>query len=348
MSLCCPESAIRHALESATPARFRSVTNRLLDTILDRSVVGGYTKLGYLARHGSWSASELQPMGGKVVLVSGATSGLGLAAADGFARLGASVRLLVRSAERGEHARQEVVARSGNDDVAVELCDLSELHSVRAFAERFAASQPRLDVLVNNAGALLAERRESSEGIELTFATNVLGPFLMTNLLLGLLSASSPARVINVSSGGMYTQSVNLEDLQSVQGRFDGAAAYARTKRAQVMLTEEWARRLHGSGVVVHAMHPGWVDTPGLESSLPRFYAATKRLLRTPEEGADTIVWLGAAVEPGRSSGGFWHDRRRRPTNLLPWTRDTEAMRLRLWDECERLCAELDTPDVNQ
>ena len=105
---------------------------------------------------------------------------------------------------------------------------------------------------------------------------------------------------------------------QSERGQFDGPKVYARTKRAQVILTEIWAKRLAGTGVVVHAMHPGWSDTPGVRSSLPRFYKATRPLLRTPAQGADTIVWLGAAAEPGHSSGRFWHDRRQRPTHLLP------------------------------
>lgn len=315
----------------------------LLDTILDRTVVAGYTSVGYRIRRGVWNPADLQPLDGKIVLVTGATSGLGLAAAEGFARLGAAVWLLVRSEERGERARAEILARSGNRDVQFGLCDLSDLKAVRKFAERFSGEVPRLDVLVNNAGALLGERTLSVDGIELTFTTNVLGPFLLTNLLTPLLK-SAPARIVNVSSGGMYTQRIHVEDLQSAQGEFDGATAYARTKRAQVILTEQWAQRLEGSGVVVHAMHPGWADTPGLESSLPRFYGATRRLLRTPQEGADTIVWLGAAPEPARCSGRFWHDRRERPTHRVPWTKETSEDRDRLWAECERLSGWHDIP----
>ncbi|MFI4977690.1 MAG: SDR family NAD(P)-dependent oxidoreductase [Solirubrobacterales bacterium] len=309
----------------------------LLDTILDRTVVGGYTSVGYRIRRSTWETADLQPMDGKVVIVTGATSGLGLAAAEGFARLGASVRLLARSEERGQRARAEIVARSGSSDVQVELCDLSALRSVRQFADRFSGEVPRLDVLVNNAGVMTGERTLSVDGIELTFATNVLGPFLLTNLLIPLLEKSAPARIVNVSSGGMYTQRIHVEDLQTAEGEFDGATVYARTKRAQVILTELWAQRLQGTGVVVHAMHPGWADTPGVASSLPRFYAVTKRLLRTPQEGADTIVWLGAAPEGASSSGSFWHDRRQRPTHLMPWTKEAPEDRERLWAECERL-----------
>lgn len=313
------------------------MTGSLLDRMLDRTVIGGYTNIGYRIRSRGWSATELPSLDGRVVIVTGATSGLGLAAADGLARLGATVWLVVRNQARGEQARAAVLERSGASDVHVGLCDLSDLQSVRQFAERFTAQAERLDVLINNAGVLPPSRALSPDGIELTFATNVLGPFLLTNLLLPLLARSAPARIINVSSGGMYTQRITVDDLQSERGEFDGPRAYARTKRAQLILTEIWAQRLEGRGVVVHAMHPGWADTPGVKSSLPRFYRLTRPLLRTPEQGADTIVWLGAADEPARSTGLFWHDRRPRPTHPLPWTRETQQEREQLWAQCAEL-----------
>lgn len=310
----------------------------MLDTVLDLSVIPGYTNVGYRIRRRAWSPLVQGAMDGKVVLVTGASSGIGLAAAEGFARLGAGVRLLARSEARGERARAQIVSRTGNRDVRVGLCDLSELGSVRDYAAGFHVEETALDVLVNNAGAMPQARTLTSEGLELTFATNVLGPFLLTGLLLGLLEDSAPARIVEVSSGGMYTQRLDVEDLQSEHGDYDPAAVYARSKRAQVILGELWAERLRGTGVVVHSMHPGWVDTPGLEVSLPRFRRATGRLLRTPEEGADTIVWLGAAEDPGRSSGGFWHDRRERPTHRVPWTKERPRERELLWSACERLC----------
>ena len=311
--------------------------NSRLDDVLDRTVVAGFTNVGYRVRSRGWAASDLPPMQGKVVLVTGASSGLGLAAAEGFARLGATVWLVVRGRERGEQARARIAERSGNGDVRVGVCDLSELESVRQFAERFRDQASRLDVLVNNAGTMTEAREVSADGIELTLATNVVGPFLLTNLLIPLLKESAPSRIINVSSGGMYTQKLRVDDLQSERGQFDGPKVYARTKRAEVILTELWAEQLAGTGVVVHAVHPGWADTPGVRSSLPRFYKVTRPLLRTPAEGADTIVWLGAAAEPGRSSGRFWHDRRARPTHWLRWTRETREEREQLLAECARL-----------
>ncbi len=310
---------------------------QLVDSALDRTVLGGYTSIGYRIRSRDWNDADLARMDGKVVLVTGASSGLGLAAAAGFAQLGATVWLVVRSASRGETARQTVMARSGNRDVHVGLCDLSEQAAVRRFAASFMDEAPRLDVLVNNAGVLSESRTLSPDGIELTFATNVVGPFLLTSLLVPLLQRSAPSRVLNVSSGGMYTRKLRVDELEGQDEEFDGPATYARTKRAQVILTELWAERLEGTGVVVHAMHPGWVDTAGIRSSLPRFAKLTKPLLRTPEQGADTIVWLGAGAASGQSSGHFWHDRRQRPTYVLPGTKEPREERERLWALCARL-----------
>src|SRR4051794_10214055 len=302
---------------------------RLLDTALDRSIVGGYTSFGFRVRR-RWFA-DVPRMDGKVVLVTGATAGIGLAAAEGFAGLGARVLLLARDEQRGERSREQIAAASGNDDVSVVLGDLSDLASVRAAAATI-AQEPRLDVLVNNAGVLTPERTLSADGIELTFATNVLGPFVLTN---ALLAARAPARVVNVSSGGMYSQRLRADDLQFEQEEFDGTKAYARTKRAEVVLTELWAAR--HPGVVFAAMHPGWVDTPGVQTSLPTFRKVMGPFLRDPRAGADTIVWLGAADEPAHLNGLFWHDRRARPTHLLRSTRESPSDRERLWSECVRL-----------
>lgn len=319
------------------------------DTLLDRTVVAGYTAPGLALRRRApdWS-EDLPSMAGRTVAVTGATSGIGQAAAARFASLGATVLLLVRNREKGAVTRERIVAQqvragSGIPDIRLITCDVADLSSVRACADELRRSGEPLHVLVHNAGAMPSERETSPDGIELSFATNVVGPFLLTALLEDVLVQSAPARMITVSSGGMFVQRLDVEDPESEHRRYRPAAAYAREKRALVVLNELWADRLRGRGVVCHAMHPGWVDTPGVQTSLPGFHRVTGKLLRTPEQGADTIVWLGAAHAPAGRTGLFWHDRRPRPTHRVPWTHESPEDRQRLWDIC-RERAGLGTP----
>ena len=205
-------------------------------------------------------------------------------------------------------------------------------------------------------GGIVSERRRSPDGYEMTFATMVLGPFALTNGLAPLLqadrSAGNRGRVINVVSGGMYTQALHLDDLAMEREPYRGSVAYARAKRAMVVLTEEWARRWRDRGVVVHAMHPGWADTPGIAAALPRFHSIVGPRLRTADEGADTIVWLAASDDAQRSTGRLWLDRRPRPTVRLPGTRVSRADADRLWETCDcgrrpscvNLCASASNP----
>jgi dehydrogenase/reductase SDR family member 12 len=303
----------------------------LVDAALEASVIGGFSRLGPDLRGRIEHWSEPPSLEGRVCLVTGASGGLGLAASTEMARLGGSLRLLVRDAAKGEEARRRIAAETGNEDVRCELVDMSLRRSVRACAERLLAGDEPVHVLVHNAGVLPSERRETAEGLELTFATNVVGPHLLTRLLRERLVQSAPARVIFVSSGGMYTQGLHVDDLQSRSGSFDGRVAYSRSKRAEVVLAERWAQELAGTGVVVHSMHPGWADTPGITSSLPGFQRVMRPLLRTPEQGADTIVWLAAAPEPAQTTGRFWCDRRVRATHRLGRTRESAVDRDRLW-----------------
>ena len=294
-------------------------------------MVGGFSRVGPLVRGRIEHWSEPPSLAGRVCLVTGASSGLGLAASAGLARLGASLRMLVRDAGRGEEARRWIAGETGNDDVRCELVDISLRRSVHACAERLLAGGEPVHVLVHNAGVLPPERRETTEGLELTFATNVLGPHLLTRLLRERLVASAPARVIFVSSGGMYLRRLDVDDLQSRRGEFDGPMAYARSKRAEVVLAERWGQELAGTGVVVHSMHPGWADTPGIKGSLPGFERVMRPLLRTPEQGADTIVWLAAADEPARTTGRFWCDRQDPlDARLGPHARDRRGARAAL------------------
>jgi NAD(P)-dependent dehydrogenase (short-subunit alcohol dehydrogenase family) len=180
--------------------------------------------------------------------------------------------------------------------------------------------------------------------VELTFATNVLGPFLLTKHLMPTLLASSPSRVITVSSGGMYTARLDAEDPQLEGRKFDGPAFYAHTKRAEVVLNGLWSERRAHQGVAFHAMHPGWADTAGLKTSLPRFRRVMRPLLRDARQGADTIVWLATAPELDPRTGGFWHDRTPRPVHRLPRTCESRTERERLWGYCERLSEHLTQP----
>ena len=312
------------------------VAPRILDTAMDLTVVPGFSRVGYAVRRRTWEA-ELPAMNGRTVLVTGGTGGIGRAAAESFARLGARVLVLARNTRRGERAIREISDVTGNREVAMFEGDLSSLDSVRTAAAAIVESEPEVHVLVNNAGVMAPEREESADGHELTFATNVLGPFLLTELLVDHLEASGEARIVNVSSGGMYAQKLDLDDLETQEREYDGTGVYARTKRANVVLTQEWARRLRNRGIVAHAMHPGWAATPGVESGLPRFSAVMGPLLRTPEQGADTIVWLGAAEEPAASTGRFWHDRRERAVHRLPTTRETPGDAGRLYAICREL-----------
>ncbi|WP_372660478.1 SDR family NAD(P)-dependent oxidoreductase [Amycolatopsis kentuckyensis] len=300
----------------------------MLDTLLDRTVAVGYSRLGYALRRRTWAADDPAPdaLRGRVALVTGASSGLGEATAVGLARLGAEVVLVVRDLDRGERALARVRTAVPEAKVRTARCDVASFASVREFAAR----ESRVDVLVHNAGVLPPERTESVDGHEITFATHVLGPLLLTELLR---PALRDARVIFVSSGGMYTQRLAADDPEFREGRYRGATAYARTKRMQVELTPLLAERWRADGIAVHSTHPGWADTPGLASSLPLFRRLLAPALRTAAEGADTAVWL-AATRPGPLPGRFWHDRRERPAHVLPGTRPGPGEAERLLRYC--------------
>lgn len=317
-----------------------------LDTLLDRTIAPGYSKLGYLARRGSWTGDRADPapgaLAGRVVLVTGASSGLGEAIAVGLARLGASVHLLVRNADKGEQSRARIAEEVPGADLTVEVCDIGELSDVRRFAAEFTARVPELDVLVHNAGLLPSERSETSDGNETTLAVHVLGPHLLTGLLADSLTAGAKrsgtdSRVLIMSSGGMYAQPLKVDDMQYREGDYGGTAAYARTKRMQIVLTGLWARELAGAGVTVHALHPGWAATPGVVDSIPAFNSVVGPILRTVEQGADTAVWLAAAPSRAVGTGRFWHDREPRPAHYVPWTRETGADQEKFWENVNAL-----------
>lgn len=305
----------------------------VVDDALEVSVVGSFSRIGPAVRRRlfGWRATPAGALSGRTVLVTGPTSGLGRAATIALAALGARVVLAGRSEARLAALRDELVRAHGEDRFPLVVVDMGSLASVRAAAATVLATEPRLDVVVDNAGAIYPERTEGPDGIEATFALLAVGPFALVAGLLPLLRRTPGSRVIAVTSGGMYTQRLDLDDLESRTGAYNGTLAYARAKRAQVALMREWDRRLGASGISFAAMHPGWADTPGLAESLPAFRRWMRPLLRTAAEGADTITWLAAHPEPRAASGRLYLDRRPRPFDRLPSTRLTAADRRRLW-----------------
>lgn len=306
---------------------------RVADAALEKSVFGSFTRVGYDVRRRlyDWTPLAQLRLDGKTAMITGATSGLGREAATLIAAQGAHLCLIGRDPGKLDRARGQL---RGSETSAA---DLSSLAETAALAERFAADHHSLDVLVLNAGALTHVYTVTPEGYELTFATQVLSQFLLIRELLPLLEAAPSGRVIVVASGGMYLERLDVDALQPTKGSYDGVKAYARAKRAQVALAEEWTSRLAGTNVTVNTMHPGWADTPGLRSGLPGFSRALSPILRSPLQGADTIAWLAASPEVAGESGLFFLDRRARPTHRRRSTRrlDEAKQRARLWELCQ-------------
>ncbi|WP_310528760.1 SDR family NAD(P)-dependent oxidoreductase [Nocardioides sp.] len=303
---------------------------RALDTVLDRSLVLGYTKVGLRVRRAlpGWPADPRPgALDGKDVLVTGASSGLGIATAEGLAALGATVHLVVRDEAKGGRVRDEIAARQPGARLRLWRCDVGDLDDVRRFAHDFGSQVPTLHAAIHNAGVMPPQRSESAQGHELSMAVHLLGPVVMTEALRPQLAGG---RVVLVSSGGMYSQTLRADDPDYRKGDYSPPTAYARSKRMQVEMLPLLADRWSLDDITVAAMHPGWADTPGVQESLPRFRAMTRSLLRDDAEGADTSIWL-AATEPAPPTALFWHDRRARPINLVPSTRADESARATAW-----------------
>uniref|UniRef100_A0ABM5GL88 Dehydrogenase/reductase SDR family member 12 isoform X2 n=1 Tax=Pogona vitticeps TaxID=103695 RepID=A0ABM5GL88_9SAUR len=265
-----------------------------------------YCRSGYESASKHFVPEDLEVnVTGRSFMVTGANSGIGKAAAKEIARRGGAVHLVCRNKDRAEEAKKEITTETGNQ--------------------------------INNAGCMVNKRELTEDGLENNFATNTLGTYILTTLLLPLLGKEDDARVITVSSGGMLVQKLNVSDLQSEKTAFDGTMVYAQNKRQQVVLTEQWAKahpNIHFS-----SMHPGWADTPAVRTSMPDFYEKMKDRLRTEAQGADTVVWL--AVSPAarkQASGLFFQDRQPVPTHLpLAWTKSSPGDEEKLMQALEEL-----------
>lgn len=275
-------------------------------------------------------------MDGKVCVVTGATGGIGGAAAEGLARRGATVAVVARSEERGA-ALQARLARVAGGEAGVRLfvADLARQAEVRRLAGELAAAYPRVDVLVNVAATFSWRRVRTEDGVELQWAVNHLAPFLLTRLLLPRLRAAAAARVVTVSSGAHRWGRIDLRDPTGERRRYHGLAAYAATKLANVLFTRELARRLAGSGATANALHPGVVATELLLGGFPPL-RLLRAAMRTPEEGARTVLHLAAAPELAGASGGYYEDDA--PREPAPPARDDLAAR-GLWEWSETVTA---------
>ncbi len=303
----------------------------VVDKVIEAPVVTSFTRLGFTLRRriDGWQPLWTYDLRGQTVVITGPTSGLGEAAAHWLARLGSTLCLVARNAPKVDALAARLTAETGNEHITTVVADLADRDAIRRAVGEIRQQYEQVDTLIHNAGALATERTLVGDGSELTVAVHVVGPFLMTGLLLDRFGPAS--RVITVSSGGMYTAPVRVTGLEMGAEEYRGAAQYALAKRAQVTLNEMWAARVRE--VRFHAMHPGWADTPGVEASLPGFRRLVGPLLRSPDQGADTMVWLAADQEALRSSGRFWLDRRPRPIHRLKSTArsDTPERRERLW-----------------
>lgn len=289
-----------------------------------------FTRYGYSRGRKLWRPMSTD-ISSKHIVLTGASSGLGYSAAVSLLEAGADLTLIIRDKTKIESMQASLEQATGRCASAVELADLSLLSDVRALADKLHAQAKPIDVLINNAGALFNDFAETQEGIERSVALLLLSPWKLTELLLPLMTGhDATARVINVVSGGMYTQKFKLNQLMMEAEHYKGSVAYARAKRALTVLTELWSEQWREDNIVVNSMHPGWADTPGVQSALPGFRRLTQRVLRSAEEGADTIVWLARASEAGLVSGKLFLDREPRTTHLQSATTESAEERMQL------------------
>ncbi|XP_072253862.1 dehydrogenase/reductase SDR family member 12 [Leuresthes tenuis] len=294
-----------------------------------------YTKSGYEAAAKHFASTDLDVnLTGRSFMVTGANSGIGKAAAHEIANRGGTVHMVCRNKGRAEAAKDEIVEQSKNQNIHIHIVDMSSARQVWEFAQNFSQNNT-LHVLINNAGCMVNQRELTEEGLEKNFATNTLGTYILTTALIPALKKVEDPRVVTVSSGGMLTQKLDVDNLQFEKGAFDGTMAYAQNKRQQVILTERWGsqhKEIHFS-----SMHPGWADTPAVQTSMPSFHAKMQSKLRTEAMGADTIVWLAVSAAASKQPSGLFFQDRKAVATHLPLARSRATPQ-----EEEKLLAALD------
>jgi len=317
----------------------RSTITDVADRLLEATIVPSFTKIGYSARQRlfDWEPVDAD-LADQVAVVTGGSSGIGKATAGALVKLGAQVYLTSRKLERAEETAKELNASaSGGGQAIGRSLDTGDFVSIKSFASSMAKVDSGIDIFINNAGALSAERKTDDRGVELTLSTHLIGPYLLMNEVRPQFNFG--ARLLFMSSGGMYTQELDVNRIQLSERTYKGAIAYARAKRGQVemvtILGPQWAPE-----VIMHSVHPGWVATAGVDAGLPGFGKVMGPLLRSADQGADTMVWLAATGGQGAKPGQFWHDREPRGTSYVPGTGTTPQERQRLIDWLDEMIAD--------
>ncbi|MFW9950640.1 MAG: SDR family oxidoreductase [Candidatus Thorarchaeota archaeon] len=267
-------------------------------------------------------------MKGKIVMITGANSGIGKATAIELAKMGATIVMVCRNLETGKKAKEDIITLSGNNDIDLFQCDLSSQAEIRRLVDDFKQKYNKLNVLINNAGVVLSKRAECIDGVEMNFAVNYLAPFLLTNLLLDTLIQSAPSRVINVSSEVHRNSKLDFDDLQC-DTNYGAFKTYGKSKLALLLFTYELSRRLEGKGVTVNAVHPGVVKTNlGRDQS---WFAQifTKIFFKSPERGAETSIYLASSPEVRNITGKYFAKKISKESSIESYNKENAK---KLWD----------------
>lgn len=276
-------------------------------------------------------------MKGKICIVTGSNSGIGKETTLALADMGATIIMAVRSKERGENARKEIVGKTGNTAISLMICDLASMDSIRQFVKEFNDSYSKLDVLINNAGAVFTQRETTVDGFERTLAVNYLGPFLLTYEMISLLKSSTPSRIINLSSGLSKSAELNLDSFQN-EKKYNGMKAYGKAKLMIIMFTYELAYRLEGTAVTVNAVHPGFVAT-NLGRNTGSFLSSLGfRMMRpfqiSAKKGAETSVYLASSDNVKDVTGKCFSKLREITTAPISYDKQNQKL---LWDKTIKL-----------